>query len=485
MFQTNYNDLLSSIPDLICELDASEKISYANSFHKHRLGYEWHEILGRSIDEFFHPEDRKELQEKISHLQIPGAETIGIWRIAHKNGHFLTFECRGKFQPDSNGNKRIIVIARDITEELRQDFKLHSKNPPKSKDKTDLEMNAAQLQQNTLFELKMSQFEFSQLKYAFDEHAIIAITDKNGSISYVNDRFCEISMYSREELIGNNHRLLNSGFHSPEFFDRMYHMIQNGYVWKGEIRNRSKAGSIYWVSATIVPLRSIDGSINRFFALHTLITRTIESEEKVTQLLQEKEILLQEVHHRIKNNLFSVYSLLKMQANFSNDEHLKEQFDEAAGRLRSMMALYDRLYRSQNPNAIDLKEYVPNLVREILATYPKNIVFEFLPASGIIVKPEIANNLGIILNELICNSVKHSFRQVDYGTIDVQIQQLEDQIVFVYKDDGEPLPDTFSLENSDAGFGIKLMNLLVLQLRGKVNVTPGQRVQFELSFPNR
>ncbi|PJZ44528.1 PAS domain S-box protein [Leptospira brenneri] len=485
MFQTNYNDLLSSIPDLICELDASEKISYANSFHKHRLGYEWHEILGRSIDEFFHPEDRKELQEKISHLQIPGAEIIGIWRIAHKNGHFLTFECRGKFQPDSNGNKRIIVIARDITEELRQDFKLHSKNSPKSKDKTDLEMKSAQLQQNTLFELKMSQFEFSQLKHAFDEHAIIAITDKNGSISYVNDRFCEISMYSREELVGNNHRLLNSGFHSPEFFDRMYHMIQNGYVWKGEIRNRSKVGSIYWVSATIVPLRSIDGSINRFFALHTLITRTIESEEKVTQLLQEKELLLQEVHHRIKNNLFSVYSLLKMQANFSNDEHLKEQFDEAAGRLRSMMALYDRLYRSQNPNAIDLKEYVPNLVREILATYQKNIVFEFLPSSGIIVKPEIANNLGIILNELICNSVKHSFRQVDYGTIDVQIQQLEDQIVFVYKDDGEPLPDTFSLENSDAGFGIKLMNLLVLQLRGKVNVTPGQRVQFELSFPNR
>ncbi|TGL88749.1 PAS domain S-box protein [Leptospira congkakensis] len=485
MFQTNYNDLLSNIPDLVCELDASEKISYANSFHKHRLGYEWHEILGRSVDEFFHPEDREELREKISQLETPGAETTGIWRIAHRNGHFLTFECRGKLQPDANGNKRIIVIARDITDELRKDFKLHSKSMIPDQGSTDLRSKDLDLHQKNFFELKMSQFEFSQLKHAFDEHAIIAITDKSGQISYVNDRFCEISMYSREELVGNNHRLLNSGFHSPEFFDRMYHMIKNGYVWKGDIRNKTKAGTIYWVSATIVPLRSIDGNINRFFALHTLITRTIESEEKVSQLLLEKELLLQEVHHRIKNNLFSVYSLLKMQANFSNDDHLKEQFDEAAGRLRSMMALYDRLYRSQNPNAIDLKDYIPNLVREILTTYPKNISFEFIPSTTIIVKPEIANNLGIILNELICNSVKHSFRLVEFGSIEVQIQIKEDQILFIYQDNGEPLPESFSLENSEAGFGIKLMNLLVLQLKGKVKVSPGQRIRFELLFPNR
>lgn len=485
MFQTNYNDLLSDIPDLVCELDASERIRYANSFHKHKLGYESHEILGRSVDEFFHPEDRNELRIKISRLQTPGAETKGIWRIAHKEGHFLTFECRGKLQPDSDGNKRIVVIARDITDELGTEFKLHSKSISKTQITTELQPKVSDLRHQSLFELKMSQFEFSQLKHAFDEHAIIAITDRSGQITYVNDRFCEVSMYLREELVGNNHRLLNSGFHSPEFFGRMYHMIQNGYVWKGEIRNRTKSGSIYWVSATIVPLRSIDGSINRFFALHTLITRTIESEEKVSQLLQEKELLLQEVHHRIKNNLFSVYSLLKMQANFSDDDHLKEQFDEAAGRLRSMMALYDRLYRSQNRNAIDLKEYIPNLVGQILSTYPKHITFVFNASTAIVVKPDIANNLGIILNELICNSVKHSFLSQDVGNIEIQIIKEEHQIQFLYQDNGEPLPDTFSLENSEAGFGIKLMNLLVQQLKGKVDVNPGQKVRFELIVPIR
>ncbi|PJZ83938.1 PAS domain-containing sensor histidine kinase [Leptospira harrisiae] len=483
MFSTNYDELLSNIPDLICELDSSEKICYANSYHKHRLGYEAHEILGRSVDEFFHPEDRGELLTKMSFLQTPGSETKGIWRIAHKNGHFLTFECRGKFQQDVNGNKRILVVARDITEEIGIEFKLHTKSLGKTQTTADLLAKPIELHYQSFFELKMSQFEFSQLKFAFDEHAVITITDRNGNISYANDRFCEISLYSRDELIGNNHRLLNSGFHSSEFFERMYHMIQNGYVWKGEIRNRTKTGSIYWVSVTIVPLRSIDGNINRFVALHTLITRTIESEERVTQLLQEKELLLQEVHHRIKNNLFSVFSLLKMQSNFSPDPLLKEQFDEAAGRLRSMMALYDRLYRSQNPNEIDLKEYIPNLVSQILSTYPKLIRFEFISNEPIIIKPDIANNLGIILNELICNSVKHSFQMEGVGKITVTIKKIDLQIHFIYSDDGEPLPKNYSLENSESGFGIKLMNLLVQQLKGKANVKPGQSVQFDLLFP--
>lgn len=476
MAQTNYIDLLSNVPDLICEIDDLEKICYANSFHKHRLGYEAHEILGRSVDEFFHPDDRNELRTKMSYLRIPGSETKGIWRIAHKNGNFLTFECRGKLTADSDGNKRIIVIARDISEDLSSDFKLHSKSNIKNQ-------SAQELHYQSFFELKMSQFEFSQLKFAFDEHAVITITDRNGVITYANDRFCEISMYLKSELIGNNHRLLNSGFHSPEFFERMYNMIQNGHVWKGEIRNRAKDGSIYWVNATIVPLRSIDGSINRFVALHTLITRTIESEEKVIQLLREKELLLQEVHHRIKNNLFSVFSLLKMQASYSSDLHLKEQFDEAAGRLRSMMALYDRLYRSENPNEIDLKEYIPNLVRQILSIYTKDIKFNFFLDIPIIVKPDIANNLGIILNELICNSVKHSFLKNNSGQIKITLEKEDNKIIFFYSDDGEPLPDSYSLQNVETGFGIKLMNLLVQQLKGNVKVIPGQSVQFHLSFP--
>ena len=166
----------------------------------------------------------------------------------------------------------------------------------------------------TWLDLQARTKDFADVRFALDQSAIVAITDTTGVIKHVNQKFCDISKYSREELLGQDHRILNSGYHPKEFIRDLWVTIANGRIWRGEIRNRAKDGSIYWVDTTIVPFLDARGKPYQYMAIRYEITARKQSEAK----LREQEALARlgqmaaVVAHEVKNPIAGIRGALQV-----------------------------------------------------------------------------------------------------------------------------------------------------------------------------
>jgi PAS domain S-box-containing protein len=274
------------------------------------------------------------------------------------------------------------------------------------------ELKFAKKQINHLEELLITNFkELSDYKYALDESSIIAITDQKGIIKKVNKNFCKISKYSEQELIGQDHCIINSGHHSKEFIRDLWLTIANGEIWKGEIKNKAKDGSIYWVDTTIVPFLNEQRKPYQYLAIRSDITERKNAEEYLLQRTSQLE--------NANKNLLTF--------NYVSSHDLQEP-------LRKIQTFITILLDEENQNLSDSGKH--NLHRlQLAALRSQQLIQDFLNFSSIatidlefektdfnLILEEVKTELKVIINEK--QAIIEASNLCELHTVAIQFKQL-------------------------------------------------------------
>jgi PAS domain S-box-containing protein len=247
-------------------------------------------------------------------------------------------------------------------------------------------------------------------------------------------------------------------------------------------RLRHKNGDWRWIITRGDIVTDEGGKPVRWVGTNIDITDSKRAEEKIKSLLAEKDIVLKEVHHRIKNNMNTLRSLLSLQAGTLTEPSAVKALEDAGNRVGSMMVLYDSLYRSANFTEISIKEYFPSLINQIVFTFPNSgIVKVESDIADFMVGVTILQPLGIIVNELVTNIMKYAFRGRAAGLISVSASLNGSTARVIIQDDGNGMPEAVDFQNS-TGFGLMLVGALTEQIGGSIRIERGKGTKIILEF---
>ena len=346
--------------------------------------------------------------------------------------------------------------------------------------------------------------EVGYQKQALDEHAIVSITDQRGKITYVNDKFCEISGYSHDELIGENHRILKSDEHPPEFFRTLWRTIANGQIWSGEIKNFRKNGSIYWVNATILPIKGATGKVERYIAVRTDITESramatiLEDALKdAHQAAEAKNRFLANISHEIRTPMNAIIGLTEaclIAPNKSNQQELMQKVNTSANSLlRIINDILD--FSKMEAGKLDIEEIPFSLERLIdehayvhqsvakskhihLLTGIDSNVPEYLIGDPL--------RIGQVLSNLVSNALKFTssgevivyvkvvntkgeFAELEFSVNDTGNGMSEEQVTKLFSPFSQADAST-TRKFGGTGLGLSICKSLVELMGGKIRV---------------
>ncbi len=456
-FQAN---ILNDVRDCVIVHDLQGKIIYWNKGAESIYGYLEEEMIGRNIKTLYLNMDQNQFTLDLEELMKTG-EYNGEWEGRRKDSSIVCVDIRETIMHDVNGKIiGIIGVSKDISE----------------RKKAEKQIKRSEAYYRTIFE---------------NTGTATIIVEEDTTISLVNAEFEKLCGYSKERIEGK--KTWKEFVYDP-YMEKMeeYHNIRrinpNLAPRNYEFELIDRYGNIKDIFTTVA---MISGTHKSLISLLD-ITDNKRAENKIKESLKEKEVLIKEIHHRVKNNLQIISSLLNLQTRYVEGEETINILKESQNRVKTMAMVHEKLYQSTNLKNINFKDYIENLVSGLFYSYgvKKGIIEPQVHVDDLKMDIDTAIPCGLIINELVTNSIKHAFPDQTNEIhspenrkwiIKVELKRLKGKLELIVADNGIGLPEDIDMGNIET-LGLKMVNILVNQLNGTLKLDKTDGTEFKIIF---
>jgi len=412
------------------------------------LGYSKEELINMELKDIISPDTILYLPTVFEKVKTDGKATFESEHVT-KDGKIFPVEVNTHLFY-IRGEKYLLSIARDITE----------------RKKTEQALVRSEKKYRTIFE---------NIQDVFFQ------TDKYGTLKSLSPSIQRYSGYKPEELIGKPADIFYADPNQRKLL--MEEIEKKGHVEDHELEFKTKDNKLMNVSINAQITRNSQNEPDGIEGTLRDITERKQMEIDLKNSLKEKEMLLKEIHHRVKNNLMIISSLLSLQSDYIKDKASKNIFIESQNRARSMALIHEKLYQSTDLKSINFGDYIKNLTNELFYTYRvgSGRVELITDIEDLNLDINTAIPLGLIANELITNSLKYAFVDGRDGAVNIEFKKEDYNYIFIIKDNGVGLPEGFDIKNSDS-LGLQLVNNLSEQIDAEIELNTNNGTEFKIKF---
>jgi PAS domain S-box-containing protein len=449
--EERYRDILENATDLIFLVDHDGSFAYANGAFMRALGYAPEEVGALRIHDVM-----RELPEEAWMEELEGLR--GERSFAARNGQSLAVLGGASARFDERGERiGLRCMFLDVT-----DMRRHER--------------AARAQSAKLESI------FTSTRYL-----LMFTLDREDGVTSVNENFREVfaQRFGVEVTVGMRFLVVLRYRAAAEHYQGQHHLFErafDGTAQQFEWALEDLAGETVWFQMFVNPIRS-DDARSEVSCIAYDITERKEMEVQIRSALKEKEVLLQEVHHRVKNNLQVISSMLNLQRRFVADPGLLQVLEESQNRIATMSFIHESLYRATDFSSIGFSEYLQRLAGNLMTSYARRDCRIELKTdlAPVFLKLDQAIPCGLIVNELLSNAMKYAFLGRSEGVVTLRVASSGGRVDIEVRDDGVGLPAGFDAKSSDS-LGMYLVQALTEQLDGELKIGEGPGSSFLVSF---